>query len=361
MSENSVDVDSILQGLRRKEGNWVEWGQACQTLQKSGLSQQEIFEATGFEPIHQNQITVAAQVYETILKVGVSDGTRSHYGHRGSDILYELRILTQADRAATAEFILDQKLDADDAREIARAVKDYSRLSSPPEAFTSHPGDAVAYQAWKAARQKSDLQERSRLIARGLRFAASEPARKAIEQLLTDFSVSPSYKAPRMPVYRLDSDEELPRILPVVGKFPLTKSDLNAVPLTEETGVFQLVQFTGTGAWITLPGWQVIRSAMDAVVFLCQSDQLPNPLPGAPQEVVVVVDRAQREWNLESYFLVAEDEQLQLRWFDEAPAIALLGRLILVMRPKKVLEEGYTKEQLSRDQIDMMERWTLEE
>ncbi len=361
MSENSVDVDSILQGLRRKEGNWVEWGQACQTLQKSGLSQQEIFEATGFEPIHQNQITVAAQVYETISKAGISDGTRSHYTKKGSDILYELRILAQAERAATAEFILDKKLDADDAREIARAVKDYSRLSRPPEEFTSHPGDAIAYSTWKAARQKSDLQERSRLIAKGLKYAHSEAARKAIEQLLTDFSVAPNHKAPRLPIYRLESDEELPRIVPVVGKLPLTKSDLNAVPMTEEVGVFQMVQFSGTGAWVTLPGWQVIKSASDPVVLLCESDLLPSPLPGTPQEVIVVVDRAQRDWDADSYFLIAEDEQLQLRWLDEAPASTLLGRVILIMRPKKVLEAGYTKDSLSRDQQDMMERWSLEE
>jgi hypothetical protein len=145
-------------------------------------------------------------------------------------------------------------------------------------------------------------------------------------------------------VYRVDSDEELPRILPVAGKLPLTKSDLQAVPMIEESGVFQIVQFSGTGAWMTVPGWQVVRTAEDPVAMMCDSDRLPEPLPGTSEEVIVVVDRAQRDWDENSYFVVAEDEQLHLRWFEESPTISLLGRVVLVMRPKKVLDESYTKE-----------------
>lgn len=347
MTETSPELpnaDELLLLLRRKQGNWVEWGKACQTLQKAGYTAQAIFEATGFEPIQQNQITVAAQVYDTITAAGVSDQTRSHFLIRGSDSLYELRILTQPERAAAAELLVKKGLDSEEAREVARAMKEFSRLSKPPEGFTTHPGDQVAYQAWKTAKQKSDLQERSRLIARGLKFAETETARKAIEQLLTDFSVTPSRPAPRLPLYRMDSDEELPRILPVAGKLPLTKVDFQAVPMIEETGVFQIVQFSGTGAWMPVPGWQVVRTAEDPVAMLCDSDRLPEPLPGVPEEVIVVVDRAQRNWDADSYFVVAEAEQLQLKWFEEAPSITLLGRVVLVMRPKKVLDEDYTKE-----------------
>jgi hypothetical protein len=338
------NAEDLLLSLRRKEGTWVDWGHACQTLQKTGYNPQTIFEATGFEPIQQNQITVAVQVYDTMMGVGISEKTRSHFIQRGSDSLYELRILTQPERAAAAELLVEKGLDSEEAREVARAMKDFSRLSKPPEGFTSHPGDQVAYLAWRTAKQKSDLQERSKLIARGLKFAHSDTARKAIEQLLTDFSVTPSRPAPRLPVYRVDSDEELPRILPVAGKLPLTKSDLQAVPMIEESGVFQIVQFSGTGAWMTVPGWQVVRTAEDPVAMMCDSDRLPEPLPGTSEEVIVVVDRAQRDWDENSYFVVAEDEQLHLRWFEESPTISLLGRVVLVMRPKKVLDESYTKE-----------------
>lgn len=343
-TQAQTDVESLVRSLRRKEGTWVEWGQACQTLQKAGYSPQTIFEETGFEPVQQNQIMVAAQVYGSILTVGVSDAVQQHFCGRGSDILYELRILSQEDRARLAELVLQKGLDTDDAHEAAKAVKDFSRLSSIPEGFTRQPGDAIAYQAWKLARQKSDLQERSRLIARGLRFAQSDGARQAIEQLLTDFTVTPAKNAPRLPIYRLESDEELPRTLPVVGKLPLTKADFQAVPLVEEVAPFNIVKFSGTAAWVPVPGWQVILTAEDPVVILCDSQQLPSPLPGQPEEVLVVIDRAKRQWSEQHHLIVEQDGQLQIHWSEQAPALPILGQVILIMRPKKILDEDYTKE-----------------
>jgi len=78
--------------------------------------------------------------------------------------LYEL--LTQSERAAAAELILSHRLDADEAREVARDIKEFSRLRTLPAGFSDHPGDALLI-SWKLARQKTDLQDRSRLIAKG--------------------------------------------------------------------------------------------------------------------------------------------------------------------------------------------------
>src|SRR5918997_4858804 len=130
---DSVNAEDLLQLLRRKESNWVKWGQACQQLQKAGYNPQTIFEETGFEPIQQNQVIVASQVYTTLVKAGVSDAVRSRFDRTGSDTLYELRILTQPERAAAAEFIVARNLDSEGAREVAKAVKEFSRRSNPPE------------------------------------------------------------------------------------------------------------------------------------------------------------------------------------------------------------------------------------
>ena len=54
-----INAEELLRSLRQKEGTWVEWGKACQQLQKAGYNPQRIFEETGFEPIQQNQIIVA--------------------------------------------------------------------------------------------------------------------------------------------------------------------------------------------------------------------------------------------------------------------------------------------------------------
>ena len=338
------EIETLVRSLRQKQGNWVEWGKACTQLQKAGLSPQAIFEATGFEPIQQNQIIVGSQVYASLEQPEVPEEVRSHYTNRGSDILYELRLLTQPERAAAAELVLSQKLNADEAREVAKAIKEFSRFRTLPEGFSDHPGDALAYQCWKLIRQKTDLQERSRLIAKGLRFAHSQSARQQIEQLLLDFSVVPKKPAPIVPFYRFDSEEELPRLVPVVGELPLTPADIQAVPLVEAIEPFRMVKFAGEQAWVPLPGWQVVSSAEDPVVILCNSDRLPSQPNSTPQPVLVVVERSVREWDENSYFVVDQSGQIEFQWFETKTDLPILGRIIVVVRPKKIFDEAFNKE-----------------
>ena len=343
----SEEIEELLLSMRRKMGTWVEWAEACQTLQKAGYTDQQIFEATGFEGIQQNQIMVAVQVYKSIVAAGVKPETAAHFHRKASDVLYEFRSLSPAERAAAADFAFDRKMDMDEAREMGKAMKDFTRISQPATEFSSQPGDILAYFAWRAAKQKTDLQARSTLIARGLKYAQTPSARKQVEALLLDFSStkSPEKTAPRMPVYRIDSDEELPSVLPVIGSMPLTKADLQAVPLYDTEEPFGLVKFSGTGAYVAVPGYQVIRNASDPIAFFIQSDDLPTRLPGGSETVLVVIDRAERSWKDSMYFVVENaTNQLELQWFDETVTTQILGRVILVMRPKKVLDEAYTKE-----------------
>lgn len=345
----SPNVDDLVLLLRRKQSNWVEWGKACQQLQKVGYSSQRIFEETGFEPIQQNQVIVASQVYTTLLDAGVSEAVRSRFEKTGSDSLYELRILTQAERAAAAEFIVARNLDSEGAREVARAVKEFSRRSSPPEGFTNHPGDAVAYEYWKVAGQHKNLQERSRLIARGLMFAHTQEARQQIEKLLTEFAGGTQRSAPRLPFYRIEADEEQPRLLPIAGQLPIKSDDLKNVPALKSTGAFQLAQVSQPQMLVAIPGWQVILKAQDPVGILCNPSQLPNQPKNRVEDVLAIVDREQKKWDSDSYFAVERSGQVEIQWFPDAPDVPLLGRIILVLRPKRLLDEA-----LSRDmwQID---------
>jgi Rubisco Assembly chaperone C-terminal domain/Rubisco accumulation factor 1 alpha helical domain/Rubisco accumulation factor 1 helix turn helix domain len=339
-----IDTEALIIALRRKEGTWVEWGQACQKLQKSGLNPQQIFEDTGFEPTHQNQVIVAAQVYHGLEQANASANVLEHFQRRGSDILHEFRVLPQSDRIAAATLAVQHGVDVDDAREIAKALKDYSRLRQPPEGFTTDAGDGVAYQCWYWARQKSDLQERSRLIARGLKFAHSDSARKALEKLLTDFSVIKAKPAPLLPTYRLESEVELARVVPLIGQWPLPTEALTAVPFIAEEGPFRMIQFSGEGVWVPIPGWQVMLQAEDPIALLCPSDHLPIPQGQSVEEVLVVIDRAQRNWNENSYFVLDRAGQLDIQCSTEPTAEKILGRVLLVVRPKRILDENVTKE-----------------
>ncbi|MEO0985662.1 MAG: RuBisCO accumulation factor 1 [Cyanobacteria bacterium J06639_14] len=344
-NNSPVDVDTLITQLRRKQGNWVEWGKACQALQKTGLSPQQVFEATGFEPIHQNQVIVAAQVYGSLVAAAAPDGVQAHFQERGSDVLYELRVLSQRDRARAAELALKHSLDADIIKDIAKALKEYSYLKEAPHNFTDTAGDAAAYHYWKLARQQSDLQARSRLIAQGLRFATSDTARQQIEKLLTDFTVVKSRPAPTLPAYRLETDSELPYLIPVAGEWPLATADFSAVPMVVPEEPFGLVKFQGTGAWAPIPGWQVILQSEDPVAILAQVHHLPNVQnPESTEPVLLIVDRAQRAWDADSYFLIDQAGTIALDWFAEPTTLKLLGRLLVVMRPKRILDENYTRE-----------------
>jgi hypothetical protein len=350
--ENPTDdvAQELLRKLRQKQGNWVEWGYAIASLQKIGYNPQDIFEATGFEPIQQNQVIVGSQVYNSLEKSEVSEAVRSHYATRGSDVLYELRLLTQEERATAAELIFNQKIDCDEAREVAKAIKEFSYFRILPEGFSAHPGDAVAYQVWKLARQNSDLQQRSRLIAKGLRFAHTPEARQQIEELLTDFTTVPKRPAPILPFYRLESEEQLPRIVAVVGELPLSPQDLQAVPFVTAIEPFRMVKFAGEQAWIPLPGWQVLLAAEDPVAILGNSDRLPNQKYSQGESVVIVVDRAQRQWDASNYFVIENAGELDFQWFETEPEISLLGRIIIILRRKKILDEELTKDSWQIDE-----------
>lgn len=341
----AAGLEATLLQLRRKQGGWLDWGRACQQLQQAGLTSQKIFEETGFEPIHQNQLVVATQVYASLEKENPGEAVQAHFAQRGSDVLYELRILSHQDRARAAALALDQGLDADSIRDIAKALKEYSYLKELPRPFTEATGDGVAYHYWKLARQQSDLQVRSRLIAQGLRFVASIPARQQLEKLLTDFAVVKSRSAPTLPVYRLESDSELPCLIPIAGAWPLTPDAIQAVPVMVPEEPFGIVHFSGTGAWAPIPGWQVILQAEDPIGILAPGSQLGVMGDRVSAEtLLVVVDRGRRQWDEHSYFLAAAGEQVTLQWFETEPSDKLLGRLVLVLRPKRILDENYTRE-----------------
>ncbi|MEM9451493.1 MAG: RuBisCO accumulation factor 1 [Cyanobacteria bacterium P01_E01_bin.6] len=347
------EIQALMKALRRKEGTWIHWGQRCQALQQTGQSPQQIFEGTGFEPIQQNQVIVASQVYAALLNQGTPESVRSHFQQRGSDVLYEFRILTQPERAVAATLVVEKGADIDDAREIAKAIKAYSRLSSSPNGFSdfdNQPGDAIAYHYWKLARQQSDLQNRSRLIAQGLRFAQSLSARQMIEKLLTDFTVVKARSAPTMPFYRMDTEEDIPRVVPVAGRLPLETPFFKEVPLIEEEGTFKVVKFAGTGAWVSLPGWQVVLTADDPVVVLGNTIHLPVELSGDPEEILMLIDRSQRDWNADSYFLGDVDGKIQVLWSEEPLNTPLLGRLVLALKPRRILDEEFLKQPWQLDE-----------
>jgi hypothetical protein len=330
----------LLQQLRRKEGNWVSWGKACQSLQRSGFSSNAIFEDTGFEAVQQNLVIIAASVYESLIKGDAPAAVIEYFGDRGSAVLYELRQLDQGQRVKTATFAMERQLDEEVMRDIAKFVKDYVRVTVPPPGFGREVGDAVAYFSWKRARERSDLQDRSRQIAQGLRFAESPGARQALEALLTDFTVVATQKAPTLPLYRMEQEEEIPRLVPVAGAFPLGRGAIESVQALKESGVFRTVRSEAGTGWMAVPGWQAVLGARDPVAVICHTDDLPQYVDGAQETIALLVERDERDWSPNHYCLVESGERVEIFWGTEPPVGDVLGRIVVILRPKHVLDES---------------------
>ena len=336
---SEAEAKELMRSLLHKEGSWVEWGQTCQKLQQAGYSTQTIFEETGFQNSQQNLVIVAAQVFDNLVRANVEPEILDYFQGPRTDVLYEFRVLNQKQRVEASRLAYDKKIDVDGAHLVAKAIKDVSRMSQLPEAFTNNPGDWVAYISWKRAKSQKDLQQRSRLIAQGLKFASSVSARGAIEKLLSDFSVVKSATEPLLPLYRLEIEEELPRIIPLAGSYPITKQEIAAVERVEIQQPFGNIN-ANSGTYVPIPGWQVVLKAEDPVGYLCPSDLLPKFLGGKVEEVLVILDRANTNWDVNSYVVVEIAGRLELRWFETEPEEPIVGQLVLILRPKRILDEG---------------------
>jgi hypothetical protein len=134
-------------------------------------------------------------------------------------------------------------------------------------------------------------------------------------------------------------------MIPIAGQMPLAVDDFNAVPVAVSRRPLRHGHLCRQGAWIAVPGWQVIFQAEDPVGLLIQSRQLPNYPPMLlTRQVLVIVDRTKRQWDADSYFLIADGESLTLTWQPQPIDVKILGKIILILRPKRILDEDYNRE-----------------
>jgi hypothetical protein len=344
-----AEAQELLLKLRRKEDTWIDWGHWCQRLQQSGYTATQIFEETGIEGSYQNLVIVAAQVYKTLQQHQADEALLAYFQGPRSDVLYEFRVLNQQERVAAAQLAMEKRLEVDGAHDLARAMKTWSRTRNRPAGFTDHPGDAIAHQCWQTARAKKDLQERSRLIAKGLKFAHSDTARTQIEQLLSEFTVVPVQRAPMSPLYRLEQEEELPRLVPIAAQGSLTTAQFQATPPVEEIEPFRIVQARAAQAYVPVPGWQVMLKAADPVAWVVPGQDLPQAPTDLQGEVIVVIDRAQTDWNAQSYWALDQEGTVEIAWSGESPVQAILGQVVLILRPKRIVDEGNLTEPWQMD------------
>ncbi len=343
------EAQDLLKSLLHKEGSWVDWGQICTKLQQGGYGAETIFSESGLQKVQQNLVMVASQVYASLTQEEVSEDLLSYFRGPKSDVLYELRILSQTQRAIAAEEAYRLKLTAAEAKELAKAFQAFGYLSQLPEGFVHHPGDAVAYQCWKLARQKKDLGDRTRLIAKGLRFAHSDSARAAVEKLLTDLAVIPTQKAPLVPLYRQEADQESTRLIPVVGQLPLSPDTLQTVAPLPAPDAFGVVSYEGSGAIAPVPQWQAVLTAIDPIALSATAQDVSDTLPRPHESVLIVADRGQCQWQANTYWLVEQEGTVVVQWLPEDGQTKILGQVLLVIRPSRIFDENNLREPWQMD------------
>ncbi len=149
-----------------------------------------------------------------------------------------------------------------------------------------------------------------------------------------------------MPTYRLEADDELPCLIPVVGKLPLTLTDWQATPVLAPLEPFGIVPYNGMGAFVAIPGWKAVLAARDPVAFGALGETLPGELTG---EVMVVADREISHWDGEGYSVIVRADQLSVVWAPETTD-RVVGRLILVLRPPRIVDSNATKDPWQTDE-----------
>jgi hypothetical protein len=147
-----------------------------------------------------------------------------------------------------------------------------------------------------------------------------------------------------LPVYRLEAEEELPRIFPVAGTFPLSAQAVLNVPQVAPVGHFQWIQTNWQGGWVTLPGWEVLMKAEDPIAVLAHTDNLPIKLQGNAEEAILVFDRAETTWSDLNYFALDRDGKVEIEWSDTQPSATILGKLLLILRPKRLSDDSKSKD-----------------
>lgn len=315
--------------LARKSGTWLEWAEACRQLRKDGTPPQALFETTGFEVQLQERLLASFQVYLSLVEGGADEKLLVDIKQLGVQPLYELRLLNREERRAAAQLVAERRWSATQTRELVRAVREFFRMASPPEAFERTAADALAYRCWRLAREASSQVERITLASQGLATAPSETARRALEALLVQ-SVRSGRSLPRLPLFVPDSEEAAPRAVSVLAA-PLATADFEAVVAVRPSGPFGIVDPVATPLAL-LPGWPAVSLAEDPVAVALDAQELPGFEIGTGQ-VLLLVDRAARSWEEPACYAVNREGQVYFDWLAAPDEAVLLGRVILALKP----------------------------
>jgi hypothetical protein len=108
-----MEPQEMLNRLRARAGHWHELAKFMPALTSAGYSATAIDEITGITPLEQNKWVVAATVYESVkASPEISPEVLRCFDGNGADLLHPFRFLSAERRVISAQYVVDQNLQA---------------------------------------------------------------------------------------------------------------------------------------------------------------------------------------------------------------------------------------------------------
>ncbi|XP_073008437.1 LOW QUALITY PROTEIN: rubisco accumulation factor 1, chloroplastic-like [Typha latifolia] len=361
----SLPPTDLLAILRDRLGLWHDYAPLISSLSRQGFTPSSIEESTGLSGVEQNRLVVAAQVRDSLNSPSFPPDHVAYFdAGGGAELLYELRLLSAAQRSAAAALVIDRHLDPRGAQELARAMKNFPRRRGEHgwDSFdAASPGDCLAYIHFRLSREVIVDAERDAALDRAFEAAETESAKNRIlaeiekakgkgkeddeeEEMETKVAVE---------VVRLRYGEVAEAasvaLVPVVKAAEGATGMVSAPSRCRSEGELGIVAAEkGWMRWAVLPGWAPVLAAEEAVgVEMEDGRGLPwRILAAAEEAVMVVADRKEREVTEEGGAYVVEREGRLVvergRKLMEMEVKEALGRVVVVVRPPKEEDDQLT-------------------
>lgn len=277
----------------------------------------------------------------------------------GSELLYEIRLLSVQQRAAAARFIVEKKLDSKGTQDLARATKDFPRrrVDKGWDSFDyTHPGDCLAFMYYRQAREHVNSSElRTSAFEEALKVVGTEKAKIVILKELEGESEDIEGKegdivaGVKVPVVRMKFGEVAASsrvvILPVCKAEEKDKEVMEAPWECKSEGEFgEVVAEKGWKRWVALPGWEPVVGLGNGGVVVSFSDARVLPWKVnrwyKEEPILVVADRSRKEVAADDGFYLAAMDGGALGFkvergsaLKEAGVKESLGTVVMIVRP----------------------------
>uniref|UniRef100_A0A7C9AB55 Rubisco accumulation factor 1 C-terminal domain-containing protein n=1 Tax=Opuntia streptacantha TaxID=393608 RepID=A0A7C9AB55_OPUST len=357
----TLDTAAIIDVLSNRLGLWYEYAPLISNLFRDGFNPPSIEELTGISGVEQNRLVVAAQVRESIAaSPDLDPDTLSFFETGGSELLYEIRLLSASQRVAAANYVVKNKLDGEKARDVARAIKDFPSRQLVPgwNRFDyTKPGDCWAFTFFRQSREfPKNSEKRTAALTTALEVAETEEAKVAVKEEMEGKPERGEEKKDdgfsRVPVVRLQLGEVAEATSVVV--LPVCKAEeredglLRAPFECRAEGEFGVVvSDKGWDRWVVLPKWVPVAGIGPGGVAVAfpNARALPWRVNRSyeKESLLVVVDRATKAVaSDEGFYLVADNggdeaamKVMRGSTLKQRGVTESLGMVLIVVRPPR--------------------------